>query len=84
MTRADSLISEFAARHGSSDASFLTAVRPMVERLLGDGTPEISRDQLLELLAETFEHEARLRRDLDAAREHQSDYLQRLRRQFTR
>jgi len=84
VTRADSLISELAARHGNQDASFLTAIRPMVERLLDHATPESSPADLLELLTETFARDAMLRRDLEAARQHRSEYLRRLRSLFTR
>jgi hypothetical protein len=66
VTCADSLIRELAARHGNHDASFLTAIRPMVERILDDAPPEGSPADLLELLTEIFEREAMLRRELEA------------------
>lgn len=67
MTRVDSLLLELQARHRNQDPRFLAAVRPMVERILDAGTPEHARVTLLELLAETFERDVQVRRDLARA-----------------
>ncbi len=61
MNRVDTLLLELQARHGNRDAGFLAAVRPLIERMLDPGTPEAARVSLLELLAETFERDVRIR-----------------------
>ncbi|MGE3173657.1 MAG: hypothetical protein AB7O97_13620 [Planctomycetota bacterium] len=79
MTRAEALIHELASRHDNADPRFLAAVRPMVDRILDDATPAAARVPLLELLAETFERDVAMRRDLTMAREHWVALMQRLR-----
>ncbi|MCB9884542.1 MAG: hypothetical protein H6838_03565 [Planctomycetes bacterium] len=61
MTRVDALMLELQARHNNNDPRFLTAVRPLVERILDPGTPEDARVPLLEMLAETFERDVAIR-----------------------
>ena len=61
MTRVDTLMLELQARHKNSDPRFLTAVRPMVERILDPATPDAARVPLLEMLAETFERDVQIR-----------------------
>lgn len=82
MPRAESLIRELSARHGNRDQAFLTAVRPMVEKILDDGTPEGARVTLLEMLAETFERDVQIRSDLAAARAAWDELLRLLRDQL--
>ncbi len=79
MTRAESLIRELTARSGNDDVAFLGAVRPLVEKILDAATPEAARVPLLELLAETFERDVQVRRDLAVARRGWIELLQRLR-----
>lgn len=67
MERVDSLLSELSSRHHNQDPRFLAAVRPMVVTILDPATPEQARVPLLELLAETFERDVQVRRDLDKA-----------------
>lgn len=69
MTRADSLLNELSLRHRNRDARFLAAVRPLVERIVDPSLPEPARVSLLELLAETFERDTQVRRDLGRLRE---------------
>ena len=78
MSRADNLIRELSIRHGNTDARFLTAVRPLVARILDDGTPEAARVPLLEMLAETFERDVRTRRDCASARAAWARFCERL------
>ncbi len=80
MTRIDSLLEELSARHRNQDPRFLAAVRPLAERILDPATPEPSRVPLLELLAETFERDARTRTDLAAASALWAQFFARLRR----
>lgn len=61
MTRVDALLLELQARHHNDDPRFLTAVRPLVEKILDPGTPEAARVPLLEMLAETFERDVAIR-----------------------
>lgn len=68
MTRVDSLLLELQSRHRNHDPRFLAAVRPMVERILDPTMPEASRVPLLELLAETFERDVQVRKDMATAR----------------
>jgi hypothetical protein len=68
MERVDSLLQELASRHRNDDPRFLAAVRPMVVTILDPATPEHARVPLLELLAETFERDVQVRRDLGRAR----------------
>lgn len=68
MERVDSLLQELASRHRNDDPRFLAAVRPMVVTILDPATPEQARVPLLELLAETFERDVQVRRDLGRAR----------------
>ncbi len=82
MPRAESLIRELAARHGNRDTSFLTAVRPLVEKILDGATPAIARVSLLEMLAETFERDVQIRRDVAAARTAWAELIQLLRDQL--
>jgi len=67
MERVDFLLSELSQRHQNQDPRFLAAVRPMVVTILDPATPEHARVPLLELLAETFERDAQVRRDLGKA-----------------
>lgn len=80
MTRVEALLQELSARHRNADPKFLAAVRPLAERILDPATPEPSRVPLLELLAETFERDARNRASLAAAQEHWAQFFARLRR----
>lgn len=80
MTRAETLIRELSARHGNVDPSFLAAVHPLVAKILDAATPAAARVPLLELLAETFERDANIRRDLAAARAGLAQWLDDLRR----
>lgn len=68
MERVDSLLQELASRHRNDDPGFLAAVRPMVVTILDPATPEHARVPLLELLAETFERDVQVRRDIGRAR----------------
>lgn len=68
MDRVDRLMQELASRHGNADAGFLTAVRPLVERILDPKLSEALRVPLLEMLAETFERDVQIRTDLGIAR----------------
>lgn len=79
MTRAESLIRELTARSGNDDVAFLDAVRPLVEKILDAATPEAARVPLLEMLAETFERDVQVRRDLAVARRGWTELMQRLR-----
>lgn len=80
MDRADSLIHELSTRHQNLDERFLAAVRPMVGKILDEGTPDHARVPLMELLAETFERDVQIRRDMAAARAAWNDFFERLRR----
>ena len=80
MDRVDSLIHELSHRHRNLDERFLTAVRPMVARILDVATPEHARVPLLEMLAETFERDVQIRRDIAAARAAWDEFFARLRR----
>ncbi len=60
--RADALIDELAARHGNAP-EFLEQIRPMVVRILHPDTPDASRPQLLELVAETCERQLTIKRN---------------------
>lgn len=80
MDRADTLIRELSARHGNTDERFLVAVRPIVDKILDDATPEDARVPLLELLAETFERDVQVRNDLQRARVAWADFFALLQR----
>jgi len=67
MDRVDTLITELSSRHHNTDEKFLTAVRPIVEKILDDKTPEEARVPLLEMLAETFERDVNIRTNGEAA-----------------
>ena len=67
MERIDALLLELSARHRNQDPRFLAAVRPMVATILDPATPVTARVPLLELLAETFERDEQVRRDIAAA-----------------
>jgi hypothetical protein len=82
MTRTDTILSELANRHRNTDPAFLAAVRPMVERILDPCTPEPARVPLLELLAETFERDAGMRRDFAAIRAGLERLFEHLRRRL--
>ena len=69
MERVDSLLSELSQRHRNQDPRFLAAVRPMVANILDPATPDHARVPLLELLAETFERDVQVRRDIGKALE---------------
>lgn len=77
MTRTDALLAELAARHGNRQP-FLTAVRPMVERILAPGLEDTLRIHLLELLAETCERDTAIRVHSEAARAGFADLFERL------
>lgn len=68
MSRVEALLEELSARHGNREPRFHAAVRPLLERILAPGLGEAQRLPLLELLAETFERDAAVRRDAAAAR----------------
>ncbi|MCA8976269.1 MAG: hypothetical protein KDC98_16230 [Planctomycetes bacterium] len=78
----DAILSELSSRHQNTDVRFLTAVRPMVERILDDGTPEAARVPLLEMLAETFERDVCMRRDLAIVREGFAAFFEDLKRRL--
>lgn len=67
MERVDSLLSELSQRHRNQDPRFLASVRPMVANILDPATPDHARVPLLELLAETFERDVQVRRDIGKA-----------------
>jgi len=77
--RIDALLAELTARHGNDDPQFLAAVRPMVARILEPAIPSAARVPLLELLAETFERDLQVRRDLAVAREQWQRFFAHLR-----
>lgn len=79
MERVDSLLLELSARHRNTDPRFLTAVRPMVLSILDPATPETARVPLLEMLAETFERDVQVRRDIATAQTAWSQFFARLR-----
>jgi hypothetical protein len=68
MSRVDALLSELSARHRHRDPQFLASVRPLAEKILDPMLSATARVPLLELLAETFERDANIRRDGAAAR----------------
>ena len=68
MSRVDTLLRELSTRHANSDQRFLAEVRPLVEKIVDPALPVDARVPLLELLAETFERDRRIRRDTEAAR----------------
>jgi hypothetical protein len=78
-SRIEALLTELQARHGNRDPQFLAAVRPMVARILEPATPPAARVPLLELLAETFERDQQVRRDLAVAREQWQRFFAQLR-----
>lgn len=80
MERIDSLLQELSARHCNQDPRFLAAVRPMVGAILDAGTPGDSRVALLETLAETFERDAQVRRDIASAHAAWREFFARLQR----
>lgn len=80
MERIDSLLLELSTRHRNHDPRFLTAVRPMVATILDPGTPEAARVPLLELLAETFERDVQVRRDIANAHTAWGEFFARLRK----
>lgn len=77
MTRTDALLAELAARHGNRQP-FLTAVRPMVERILAPDLADSLRIHLLELLAETCERDTTIRVHTEAARAGWAEFFTRL------
>ncbi|MCC7063607.1 MAG: hypothetical protein IT456_12440 [Planctomycetes bacterium] len=80
MSRVDSLLLELSSRHRNDDPRFLAAVKPMVERILDPLTPEQARVPLLEMLAETFERDVQVRRDLEKARENWASFFANLKK----
>jgi hypothetical protein len=82
MDRVDTIIRELSSRHRNADDRFLAAVRPMVERILEPGTPADARVPLLEMLAETFERDARMREDFTNLRKGLRELFERLRRRL--
>jgi hypothetical protein len=80
MDRVDSLIAELQSRHRNDDARFLREVRPLVVSVLDPAIPAHARTGLLELLAETFERDAQIRRDSERSRAAVRRYLDALRR----
>ena len=75
MTRVEALLAELSARHRNQDPRFLTAVRPLVARVVDPGLPEAERVRLLELVAETFERDVQVRRDCLAAKDAWAGYI---------
>lgn len=65
--RVDSLLAELQARH-STQPEFMDQLRPLVERILADATPEDSRPRLLELVAETCERQTMIEKNSEAMR----------------
>ena len=80
MERIDSLLLELSARHQNQNPRFLAAVRPMVATILDPGTPTAARAPLLELLAETFDRDVKIRRDTAAAHAAWREFFARLQR----
>lgn len=80
MQRIDSLLAELTARHRNHDARFLAAVRPMAERILDPATPESARVPLMEMLAETFERDVGIRRDMARLRADMAQFFANLRK----
>lgn len=80
MTRVDSLLAELQSRHRNDDPRFLAAVRPMAERILDPQTPDHARVPLLEMLAETFERDVQVRRDLAKARANWGEFFAHLKK----
>jgi hypothetical protein len=68
MDRVDTLIAELSCRYQNTNSKFLTAVRPIVVKILDAKTPEDARVPLLEMLAETFERDVTVRADCESAR----------------
>ncbi|MFO1076372.1 MAG: hypothetical protein U1E73_01445 [Planctomycetota bacterium] len=82
MSRVDALLSELQSRHRNDDPQFLAAIRPAIERILDDATPEHARVALLEMLAETFERDRRNRENIAAARDGIARFFAELRRRL--
>ena len=80
MNRVDTIIRELSSRHQNADARFLAAVRPMVACIFDSGTPAAARVPLLEMLAETFDRDARMRRDFASIRQGLRELFERVRR----
>ena len=80
MNRVDAVLDELSSRHQNTDARFLAAIRPIVERILAPDTPASARVGLMELLAETFERDVQIRQDIAAARQGIVDFFDTLRR----
>ena len=62
VSRVDGLLGELKSRHGT-EAQFMERLRPMVENILGEDTPDHMRSELLELLAETCDRQVKIQRD---------------------
>ncbi len=82
VARVDSLIAELSSRHRNEDPRFLTAVRPIAERILALPLPDDRRCALLEMLAETFERDVAIRVNTAAAIEGWQRFLSDLQRRF--
>lgn len=80
MERVDNLIAELASRYNNQDPQFLAAVRPAVVKILDEKTPEHARVPLLEMLAETFERDARSKQSCAAAKVAIAQWAETLRR----
>jgi len=80
MDRVDTLIAELSCRHQNTDSRFLTAVRPIVVKILDAKTPADARVPLLEMLAETFERDVTVRADGESARKAWAQFTELLKR----
>jgi hypothetical protein len=80
MTRTDAILAELSRRHDHHHPGFLAAVRPLVDRILEPGLAEPARRHLMELLAETFERDVQVRRDIASAQAASRDFFELLRR----
>ena len=80
MTRTDALITELSRRHDNAHPEFLAAVRPLVDRILEPGISDSARIELMEMLAETFERDVAIRRDLQRAQQGFDAFFAELRR----
>lgn len=65
--RVDGLLAELQARH-KTQPEFMEQLRPLLERILDDDTPEDCRPRLLELVAETCERQTRIAQATEALR----------------
>ena len=63
--RVEGLLAELQARH-KTEPEFMERLRPELECILSEDTPEDSRIRLLELVAETCDRQTQIARSCDA------------------